>query len=124
MSQTDAAKSPAQSATELLAQRYGLDPSQQAQMLKIQERKFRNFSEIDPLKATDPQVYMQKVKAMQMANARSIERMLKADQLTAFRKQQVSLREKKALAFKEMKNTNASQQEIDKKMTELDLESM
>lgn len=115
---------PAQAATEQMTLLYGLNENQQQEMLKIQERKYRNLAEIEPLKKTDPSGYILKIRSIQLGNNASFERILNAEQLTTLKQQQFKLREKKAVAFKEMKSAGASQQEIDKKMTELDFEAL
>lgn len=122
--QSGAAKTPAQDAVEKLTQLYGLNAAQQADMLKIQERKLRNLAEIEPLKISDPQAYLRKVQAIQLGNNESFERIFNADQKKMLKQQQVALREKKAVVFKEMKTAGSAQQEIDKKMLELDLEAL
>lgn len=124
IAQSEAEKNPAREAAEVLAQRYQLDAKQKAEMVKIQERKYRNLGEIEPLRKTDPQLFMQKIRALQQANEKSYERVLRKEQLQLFRQEQLALREKKALVSKEMKSAGASQQEINQKMTELDLEAL
>ena len=122
--QDQTVKSPAQEALEKLVQQYNLDKGQEAEMLKVQERKYRNLAEIEPLKAKDPQLYTQKVKALQYANDKSFERILTNEQLAVHRQQMIELREKKAVAYKELKSAGASQQEVENKMLLLDLESL
>ena len=124
MAQSETGKTPAQEATEKLIQQYSLDASQQAEMLKIQERKYRNLAEIEPLKKTAPQQYLLKIRALQHANEKSFEGVLREEQIKIFRQGQISLREKKAQAYKEIKAAGSSQQEIDQKMIELDLEAL
>ena len=122
--QSAAVKTPAQEATEKMTQLYSLNEKQQGEMLKIQERKYRNLAEIEALKASDPALYMRKIQSIQLGNEASFERILGAEQAKTFKQQQLQLREKKAVAYKEMKSAGASQQEIDKKMVELDLEAL
>ena len=122
--QNAAEKTPAQQATEQMTQRYSLNQKQQAEMLKIQERKYRNLAEIEPLKMSDPGLYLRKVQSIQLGNNASFERLLSDEQEKTLRQQQLQLREKKAVAYKEMKSAGASQQEIDRKMAELDLEAL
>jgi hypothetical protein len=122
--QSATATTPAQEATAKMTQLYGLDASQQAEMLKIQERKYRNLAEVEPLKTSAPSDYILKIRAIQLGNSASFERILTEGQMETFRKEQKSLREKKAIAYKELKTAGASQQEIDKKMMECDLEAM
>ncbi len=118
------ATSPAQQATDKLSQFYGLDAKEQAEMLKVQEHKLRNLAEIEPIKKTDPGLYIQKVRALQIGTEKSIERILTEDQIKLLRQQQISMREEKALAYKELKSSGATQQEIDQKMMELDLKAI
>jgi len=122
--QNQVTESPAQEAVEKLVQQYNLDKGQAAEMLKVQERKYRNLAEIEPLQATDPQLFTKKVRALQYANDKSFERILTKEQIPVHHQQQIELREKKALAFKELKTAGASQQEIENKMLVLDLESL
>jgi len=124
MAQNSTGKTPAQSDTEKMTQLYGLSQKQQGEMLKIQERKYRNLTEVEPLKASDPALYMKKVQAMLYGNNASLERILTKEQVKTLRQQQLDLRNKKADAFKQMKAAGASQQEINLKMTQLELEAL
>ncbi len=117
-------KTPAQSATEKMTQLYNLNQKQQGEMLKIQERKYRNLAEIEPIKMSNAPLYQRKIQSIQTGNNASFERILTAEQQKTLRQQQLQLREKKAVANKEMKSSGASQQEIDKKMMELNLEAL
>jgi Spy/CpxP family protein refolding chaperone len=121
---TTTGKTPAQEATEKMTLAYGLNDKQQSEMLKIQERKYRNLADIEPLKNTDPALYIRKVQAIQYGNNESFERLLNAEQAKVLKQQQFQLRNKKATAYKEMKAAGAPQQEIDKKMAALDLEAL
>lgn len=122
--QAAAEKTPAQTATEKLSQRYSLDQKQQAEMLKIQERKYRNLAEVEPLKATDPGQYVRKIQSIQAGNNTSFERIMNKEQVKVLRQQQLELRNKKATVYKEMKSAGAQQGQIDLRMAELDLESL
>ncbi|MBI1223814.1 MAG: hypothetical protein GC192_01140 [Bacteroidetes bacterium] len=117
-------KTPAQTATEQLTKLYNLNQKQQGEMLKIQERKYRNLEEIEPIKTSNPALYQRKIQSIQSGNNASFERILTAEQNKTLRQQQLQLREKKALAYKEMKSSGAPQQDIDRKMMELDLEAL
>jgi hypothetical protein len=122
--QSNEGKNPAQLATEKMTQLYSLNDQQQAEMLKIQERKYRNLADIEPLKASDPSAYILKVRSVQSGNNTSIERILDAEQIKVFREQQRQLREKKSSAYKQLQSSGANQQEIEKKMVEYDLQAM
>jgi hypothetical protein len=114
----------AQQATEKYTQLYGLDEKQQADMLEIQERKLRNLAEIEPLKASDPTGYTLKLRSVQGGNHASIQRLLNEEQIKLFRQEQQRLREEKSNAYKVLKASGASQQEIERKMIEYDLQTM
>lgn len=116
--------SPAQQATEKMTQLYGLSAEQQVEMLKIQERKYRNLADIEPLKASDPSAYILKVRAVHSGNNVSFERILDAEQMKVFRQQQQQFREKKSIIYKQLQSKGASQQEIDKAIMEHELEAL
>jgi hypothetical protein len=107
-----------------MAQVYGLTTKQQSQMLEIQERKFRNLAEIEPLKMSDPTTYLQKLRSLQLGQNASFERILNEQQRETMKEQQRQLRDKKAVAYKELKTAGASEQEISQKMIQYDLEAL
>lgn len=115
---------PARKATEKFAVLYNLDPAQQAEMLKIQERKYRNLAEIESLKSSDAILYGKKIRALQYATFKSFERVLRKDQMQIHRQQQTALRDKKAKTYKELKSGGASDAEINNQMLAIDLESL
>ena len=117
-------KTPAQQATEQMTQRYNLNQKQQAEMLKIQTRKYSNLAEIEPIKLSNAPLYQRKIQSIQLGNNASFERLFNAEQNKTLHQEQLKLREKKAVAYKEMKSAGASQQEIDQKKMELDLEAL
>ena len=121
---TSTGATPAQEATQKMTQLYSLNEAQQADMLKIQERKFRNLAEIEPLKISAPNAYVQKIRSIKLGNDASLDRILNAEQKAIYMQEQQKLREKKALVYKEMKSAGSPQQEIDNKMAVLDLESI
>lgn len=103
---------------------YNLDAEQQKEMVKIQERKFRNLGEIEGMKTSDPKKYQQKISAMHTANMKHMHDLLNEEQLKTFRQKQVELRKKKAELFQEMKGSSTSQADIEMKMTELDVDAL
>ncbi|MCC6723391.1 MAG: hypothetical protein IT258_02695 [Saprospiraceae bacterium] len=125
MGQTTEAPNPkAREATEKLTKTYSLSPEQQAEMYKIQERKLRNLSEVESLKASDPSTYIAKIRSIQKGHHLSLERLLNADQIKIFRDEQHDLRMRKSTAYKELSSSGASQQEIDRKMIDFDIEAL
>lgn len=122
--QSGVEKSPAQKATDELVQVYSLDASQADAMLKIQQREYRNLSEIEPIKESNPPLYIQKIRALQYAQEVSFRQLLNKDQLNIYMQKIGQLRERKAQVYKEMKAAGASQADIDKKVIELDVEAL
>lgn len=122
--QTNVEKSPAQKATDDLVQVYSLDAGQAAAMLKIQQRKYRNLAEIEPIKESNTSLYIQKIRALQYAQEVSFHKIMNEEQLKIFAQRNLALREKKAKVYKEMKAAGASQEEIDEKVIELDIEAL
>jgi flagellar biosynthesis GTPase FlhF len=122
--QTNTEKSPAQKATDELVQVYSLDANQAAAMLKIQQREYRNLSEIEPVKESNPPLYIQKIRALQYAQEVSFRKLLNEEQMQIFIQKIRQLRERKAQVYKEMKAAGASQEDIDKKVIELDVEAL
>jgi hypothetical protein len=123
-SQSSNHKSPAQLKTEELTTLYNLDESQQKAMLEIQERKYRNLAEVEPLKQSDPAVYLQKIRGMQHANDAAMRQLLNEDQEKVYAQAQISLRQRKATAYKALKDTQTSSQEIEWKLIAFDLEAL
>lgn len=66
----------AREATEMLRQKYRLDQAQTQKMYTIQQRKFRNLAEIEPLKTSNPALYASKTSSIQRGTQASIRRML------------------------------------------------
>ncbi len=122
--QNVAEKSPAQLATDKLVQTFSLDSHQASEMLKIQERQVRNWSEIEPLKTSNPPLFAQKIKSMQYANEQSFRRLLNDEQEKILNQKLSELRSKKAALYKQLKGANAPQHEIEAKMLALDIESV
>jgi len=103
---------------------YNLDQDQQIKMLEIQERKYKNFGEIEDLKNTNPKKYQQKVDAMRTADLGHMHQLLNDDQLRIYREKQVELRKEKAELFKDMRGSGTSQKDIEIKMVEMDVNAL
>ncbi len=111
-------------ATAALVPVYHLNAKQQAEMQKIQERKYRNLSEVEPLREEDPSLYLQKVKALQFAHEKSIERMLDDTQIQVHRQRQTAFRERRAAVVKSLKATDARQETVEQEMLRVYLEAL
>ena len=113
-------KSPAQQMTDRLTEKYGLTPDQQAKMLTIQERNFRQLAEIEDLKKSNPTLYIQKMRALKMGMDGSVKRILREDQLAIFRQEKIAFRKQKSTIYSEMKSKGATQQQIDMRLCQLE----
>lgn len=101
---------------------YQLDENQAAEMLKIQERKYRNLAEIQPIKDQDPILYLRKLRALVRANEASFERLFDEAQNLQFRKYRTALREEKAQRYQQLKAENTPQELIELQLLELELQ--
>lgn len=102
----------AQSATEAMTSLYSLDETQVAEMLVIQQRRFRNLAEIESLKNTDEKLYHIKMRSIRKGTEASIKRILKPEQMPTFNAQVAERRKKESELVKEMKLKGASKEEI------------
>ena len=111
---------PAQQMAEKLTEKYNLTEQQQADMVTIQERKFRNFAEIEGLRKIDPTKYIEKMRALKIGIDGSIERLLNEEQMVVFRQEKAAFRKQKSIVYSELKANGASQMQIDYKISELE----
>ena len=118
--QSDAKQTPAQETTTALTARYQLTTEQQAEVLTMQERKYRNLAEIEGLRDTEPQTYAKKIRAMQYANDMAMRQLLNEDQLKIFQQQLLELRQQRAEVYKEMKAAGKHPAEIESKVMEIE----
>jgi hypothetical protein len=104
----------ARTATEQLKTKYNLTADQAKQMYTIQVRKQRNFSEIEPLKASDLVKYQAKVASVQNGTLGSIKRLLNnKDQVQLFQKTQSEVRAAKAAKRKELHSKGLEKKAIE-----------
>ncbi len=106
--------------TGQLTEKYKLTEKQQAEMLTIQERKYRNFGEIENLRESDPTKFIEKIRALKIGTDGSIQRMLNEDQLVIFRQEKAEFRKLKSTIYSELKSSGASQMQIDYKISQLE----
>lgn len=103
----------AQSETATLTALYQLDEAQTTEMLRIQERRFNNQQEIEPLRTTDYRLYLQKRHAIRVNTDSSIRRMLSPEQITIFNDQQAQRRLADSQFIKEMLQAGKTKEEIE-----------
>ena len=107
-------------ATQEMVAAYELNAEQTAEMQKIQERKYRNLAEIEALKKTNEDLYLQKLQALEYGTDMSVMRLFSENktQLTAFNKERSERRLAKANFQKEMQEQGLSAKEIEAKYWE------
>jgi hypothetical protein len=103
---------------------YTLTDAQVAQMQVIQERKYRNLSEIEGLKSTDSEKYILKLRSIQTGNDASIKKMLTEDQRVIFNQKRVANREMMAVEYKQMQAAKLSKAQMDDKIIALEMEKL
>ena len=89
-------------AADQLTDKYELDRTQSAEMLKIQTRKLKNESEFASLKETDLSKYLKKVEALETGTNFSIRKMMTQEQRAKFDKAKHELRTKRAQLANQM----------------------
>lgn len=107
---------PARETTDQLVKLYNLDARQAQQMYQIQQNKFKNLAEIEPLKTSNPDLYAQKHSNVFIGADASIRQMLKAEQMPVFQQQMMEKRKKRADKLSQLKKEGASNEEIKKAM--------
>lgn len=110
--------------TQKLTALYSLDDTQVSEMQVIQERKYRNLSEIESLKNTDQEKYILKLRAIQTGNDASIKKMLTEEQRTIFDQKRVANREMIAVEYKKMQGDKISKEQMDEKIIALEMEKL
>lgn len=109
-------------ATDETVALYNLDEKQAANMYVIQERRFRNLAEIEPLKEQDYQLYLQKRKAIRSGTEGSLNRMLDEGQRKIFNAQLLERRKRKSVFIKKLRLQGASKEEIQTALLEYEVE--
>jgi len=121
--QAETKENPAKKATQESVELFKLDSQQAAKMQAIQERKFTNLAEIEKLKATDGELYLKKLNALQYGIDMSTKRMLNENQGAIYQQRQLERRQKKAELYKQLINTGASSQEVNIQLVEAELKN-
>lgn len=120
--QSAADKEAARKATEELTATYNLSEEQAPKMYVIQERRFRNLSEIESLKTTDEALYFQKLKSIRLGAEASIERMLTPEQLPILQREKAERRKLAGKRIIELEQSGASKADIQRALDELEEE--
>lgn len=110
--------------TAKLTKMYTLTDAQVAQMQVIQERKYRNLSEIEGLKSTDSEKYILKLRSIQTGNDASIKKMLTEEQRVIFDKQRMANREMMAVEYKQLQAAKLSKEKMDDKIIALEMKKL
>lgn len=117
---TDTDRSSAEAITQELVAKYKLTDAQTAKMLKIQQRKLKNESEIAPLEATDIDKYLAKMRGNEEQTNFSIRRILDKEQVKILIKEEHEIRTKRANISAKMQKEGATPLEIKKALIKVD----
>lgn len=109
----------AQSATDKLATLYQLSPDQTAEMLKIQERRYKHIQTIQSLRNSDPDLYIKKRKAVESGVDASTRRVLTDEQEIIMKEQWKQRRANRAALMKKMYSEGASSIDIQDAVLEI-----
>ena len=101
-----------QAATDEMVALYNLDEQQTTKMYTIQERHFRNLSEIAAYETQDPQLFLKKKRSVRDGLEGSIKRMLNEEQMKVFNAQLLERRKKESELIKQLKASGATKEEI------------
>lgn len=95
-------------ATQVLVEKYQLNKTQEAKMLKIQQRRLNNIAQVAALENTDIEKYFQKRSTNERQTRSSIKLMLNKEQREILSKDQMELRKKRASISARMQKEGAS----------------
>ncbi|MCB0527520.1 MAG: hypothetical protein KDC61_09215 [Saprospiraceae bacterium] len=118
--QTEASENEARAAAEALANKYDLNADQAKQVYAVQQRKLRNLSEIEPLKAEKRNIYLSKLESLQQGTLTSLRKILRTkEQIALYDQTQKDMRIKRAEKRKEMMLEKASKEDIQAAMLDI-----
>lgn len=120
--QSAADQQSARKATEELTAVYSLSEAQVQKMYVIQERRFRNLSEIESLKTTDESLYRQKLKSIRTLTESSIANMLTPEQKPILDRERAERRRSEAARIEALKKSGASKEAIHEALLEMESE--
>lgn len=93
--------------------KYQLTQEQETKMVKIQQRRLRNLSEISSLEQQDPAKFLQKRKAINSGTEVSLKMMLNKEQRALYDKSRMEIRQKKAAKSAELKEQGMTSKEME-----------
>jgi hypothetical protein len=109
--------------TTAWANKYQMDEGQQAQALKIAQRKELQLVEIESLLATQPKQYYARLDAIQKGTLISLQKLFNSpEQKAAFDKTQMEVRKQRAQLKKELRAKGSSKAEIEQQLIRLHAE--
>jgi len=107
-------------ATDAAAEIYQLNEKQVPKMQQIQERRLKNLSEIEPLRSTNYELYLQKKNAVRLGTQASIKRLLNEAQMPILKEQMLERRKRESKLIQDMKMEGASREEMQLAIWELE----
>lgn len=120
--QSAADQESARKATQELTAVYGLSEAQVQKMYVIQERRFRNLSEIAALKTTDETLYREKLKSIRNITEGSIAHLLTPEQKPILDRERADRRRSESEKIKELQKNGASKADIHQALLEMETE--
>ncbi len=120
--QSAADQESARKATQELTAVYGLSEAQVQKMYVIQERRFRNLSEIAALKTTDETLYREKMKSIRNITEGSIAHLLTPEQKPILDRERADRRRSESEKIKELQKNGASKDAIHQALLEMETE--
>ncbi len=96
LAQSGAPEEKASAAAQMLSEKFQLNAAQQEKMQKIQLRRYRDLALVAPNKATDQQLYLEQLIAIEEGTSVSIQLILSETQLAKYQEYAKEIRMKRA----------------------------
>ena len=96
LAQSGSPEEKASAAAQMLSEKFQLNAAQQEKMHKIQLRRYRDLALVTPNKASDQQLYLEQLIAIEEGTGVSIQLMLSEAQLTKYQEYAKEIRLKRA----------------------------
>lgn len=104
--------------TRLLTETYQLSPLQAQKAQEIQALKYKNLSEIQVLKESNPDIYYTKLRNVHEGANASLQMMLNEAQMKIYNQKQTDLRLLRARRMAELKESGMNFKDIERTMLE------
>ncbi len=115
--QTRVIEEKAQKSSTKMIQAFELNEEQAEKMFKIQFRRYAQLTEVEPLRSSDPQQYIKKLKAISSGYEGAFNLILKTrKQFEAFEQYQKDLRQKRLETKMELKKQGLTEIEIEEQL--------